>query len=75
MAISVSYLLFLVVLTLLLSYFMAGLFFGKGILPECLKIRNWSVAAFVSFVVFESALLYIVSLQATGYMPTLQQVF
>lgn len=74
MSISVGYLLLLVSTSLMLSYLMASVLLGKGSLPACLKVENWTVGTGILFVFFEFIFGSTIYLQASGQVPTLFDV-
>lgn len=58
-----------VVISLVASYLIAGLFWGRGSLPDCLIIKNWTVGTGILFVFCEAVFGFIIYLQASGQMP------
>lgn len=74
MSVSVAYLVFLVAVSFMISYLIAGVFWGKGSLPDCLRAENWTVGTGILFVFLESIFGFMIYLQASGQMPTLVHV-
>lgn len=75
MSISLGYLLYLIAVGVVVSWFAAGVLGGKGSLPGCLRVENWTVTSGVVFILAELPMLYFTYLQATGQMATMMDVF
>ncbi|WP_409247140.1 hypothetical protein [Enterobacter hormaechei] len=69
-----SWIMFLIVVSLFMSYFMASVFWAKGAIPDCFNIGNWTVGTGIVFVFIESLFGFFIYLQASGQMPTLLDV-
>ncbi|CAH0300279.1 hypothetical protein SRABI13_04362 [Erwinia aphidicola] len=69
-----SWILFLVIVSIIMSYLMASLFWGKGTIPECFMLGNWSIGTGIIFLLCEFLFGYFIYLQGSGQMPTLLDV-
>ncbi|ELD7546633.1 hypothetical protein ACE3I0_23115 [Enterobacter hormaechei subsp. hoffmannii] len=70
----IAWFMILIAVSLITSYCMASLFWGKGAIPDCFNIGNWTVGTGIVFVFIESIFGFFIYLQASGQMPTLLDV-